>query len=204
MPPEELLEKLQAAEVQSGQACGFSGREGGVKRGKLKETETVNGYQRKGSEAWQNLREAWQCTDVFVRPSRLCLGPRLTRVWASAQLDFWRKVLAIDAHNSALDSPAQLLAAARRFGVLVLRRVWVYPGVPSPFFPGILLSRKPPKTRESGCFLKRTMVEKNGESTPRVLGGFQHHNTPPPPPAWPRNRCQGCLCSTQSEFAGRH
>lgn len=29
MPPEELLEKLQAAEVQSGQACGFSGREGG-------------------------------------------------------------------------------------------------------------------------------------------------------------------------------
>ena len=35
--------------------------------------------------------------------------------------------------------------------------------IPSPFFPGILLSRE----RETGWFLKRMMVEKNGESTPR-------------------------------------
>ena len=44
------------------------------------------------------------------------------------------------------------------------------PGVPSPFFPGILLSRKLPNTqRKRICCFKRTMVEKNGESTPRKL-----------------------------------
>ena len=44
-------------------------------------------------------------------------------------------------------------------------------GVPSPFFPGILLSRKPPlKPRENGRSLERTMVEKNGKSTPREAG----------------------------------
>ena len=37
--------------------------------------------------------------------------------------------------------------------------------VPSPFLPGILLSRKPPP--KNGWFLERTMVEKNGGSTPR-------------------------------------
>ena len=42
--------------------------------------------------------------------------------------------------------------------------------VPSPFFPGILLSRKPPDTQEKKLyFLKRTMVGKNGESTPRTM-----------------------------------
>ena len=36
-------------------------------------------------------------------------------------------------------------------------------GVPSPFFPGILLSRKPPETRGKRIrFLERTRVEKNG------------------------------------------
>ena len=35
-----------------------------------------------------------------------------------------------------------------------------------PFFPGILLSRKPPET---GWILKRAMVEKNGEATRGVL-----------------------------------
>ena len=35
-------------------------------------------------------------------------------------------------------------------------------GLPSSFFPGILLSRKPPETRENGQCLERTMVEKNG------------------------------------------
>ena len=35
--------------------------------------------------------------------------------------------------------------------------------------PAILLSRKPPETWEKSLFLKRTMVEKNGESTPRIL-----------------------------------
>ena len=39
--------------------------------------------------------------------------------------------------------------------------------LPSPFFRGILLSRKPPETQGNGRFLKRTMVEKNGESTLR-------------------------------------
>ena len=39
-------------------------------------------------------------------------------------------------------------------------------GIPSAFFP-----RKPPlKPRENDWFLKRTMVEKNGESTPRAVG----------------------------------
>ena len=38
-------------------------------------------------------------------------------------------------------------------------------GVPSPFFPGILLSKKPPKTPGNSWFLKRTMVEKNGDVT---------------------------------------
>ena len=46
--------------------------------------------------------------------------------------------------------------------------LWISPaaiflGVPSPFFPGILLSRKPPETRENGRFLKRTMIENNGQ-----------------------------------------
>ena len=36
-------------------------------------------------------------------------------------------------------------------------------GVPSPFFPGILLFRKPSNTRGNRRFLKRTMVEKNGK-----------------------------------------
>ena len=43
-------------------------------------------------------------------------------------------------------------------------------GVPSPFFPGILLFRKPSKTQGKQIrLLTRTMV-KNGESTPRTLG----------------------------------
>ena len=41
--------------------------------------------------------------------------------------------------------------------------------LPSPFFPGIFLSRKPPETQGNGRFLKRTMVEKNGESTLRRM-----------------------------------
>ena len=36
-------------------------------------------------------------------------------------------------------------------------------GVPSPFFPGILLSRNQWKTIESGRSLERTKVEKNGQ-----------------------------------------
>ena len=39
----------------------------------------------------------------------------------------------------------------------------------SPFFPGILLFRKPSKTQGDSWSLKRTMVEKNGESTPRKM-----------------------------------
>ena len=35
-------------------------------------------------------------------------------------------------------------------------------GVPSPFFPGILLLRNPSKTQGTQPVLKRTMVEKNG------------------------------------------
>ena len=43
-------------------------------------------------------------------------------------------------------------------------------GVTSPFFPGILLSRKPSETQGKRIrFLERMMVEKNGESTPRLL-----------------------------------
>ena len=34
------------------------------------------------------------------------------------------------------------------------------PGLPFPFFPGILLSRKPPETRGKRRFLRRKMVEK--------------------------------------------
>ena len=42
-------------------------------------------------------------------------------------------------------------------------------GVPSPFFPGILLSRKPPKNLwGNGRCLKRTIAEKHVKSTPRV------------------------------------
>ena len=49
--------------------------------------------------------------------------------------------------------------------------------LPIPFFPGILLSRKPPQTLRNsfflengnGWFLKRTMAEKNGESAPRNI-----------------------------------
>ena len=43
-------------------------------------------------------------------------------------------------------------------------------GVTSPFFPGILLAKKPPKLWGIGWFLRRTMAEKNGEATPRKNG----------------------------------
>ena len=48
----------------------------------------------------------------------------------------------------------------------------VFQGVPFPFFPGILLSRNLQRPKENGWLLKRTMVEKNGESAPRVIGTF--------------------------------
>ena len=55
------------------------------------------------------------------------------------------------------------------FGVPKIKRVV------SPFFPGILLSREPLKTLENSWFLKRTMVEKNGESTPGKEAFLQFH-----------------------------
>ena len=42
-------------------------------------------------------------------------------------------------------------------------------GVPSPFFPGILLFTKPSNTQGHSRNLKRTMVENNGESTTRNI-----------------------------------
>ena len=48
--------------------------------------------------------------------------------------------------------------------ILSVEQRSVIPVRPSPFFPGILLSRKPPQTQENRIrFLKRTMVEKNGK-----------------------------------------
>ena len=41
--------------------------------------------------------------------------------------------------------------------------------LPSPFFPGILLFRKPSKTQGKHPVLKRMMVEQNGESSPGVI-----------------------------------
>ena len=41
--------------------------------------------------------------------------------------------------------------------------------LPSPFFPGILVSRKTPETQRNGRFSKRTMLGKNGESTLRKV-----------------------------------
>ena len=49
---------------------------------------------------------------------------------------------------------------------LLLSKEYNNLGVTSPFFPGILLSRKPPKTLGNGWLLQRTMAEKNGPSTP--------------------------------------
>ena len=40
-----------------------------------------------------------------------------------------------------------------------------YVSVASPFFPQILVSRQPPKPWGKWLVLKRTMAEKNGEST---------------------------------------
>ena len=49
-------------------------------------------------------------------------------------------------------------------------------GVPCPFFSGIPLFRKPSKTQErNSWFLKRTMVENNGESTPRIESHRSRH-----------------------------
>ena len=42
-------------------------------------------------------------------------------------------------------------------------------GTSPPFFPGILLSTKPPETEGNGQFLKRTMVEQNRESSLRIF-----------------------------------
>ena len=46
---------------------------------------------------------------------------------------------------------------------LVVLNITFFLGLPSPFFPGILLSRKPSKTQGNSRFLKRTMVGKNGQ-----------------------------------------
>ena len=45
-------------------------------------------------------------------------------------------------------------------------------GVPSPFFPGTLLSKSFAKPRENGRFLKETMVENNRDSNPRDVLTF--------------------------------
>ena len=61
--------------------------------------------------------------------------------------------------------------------------------VDSPFFPEILLFRKRTNTRKNSRFLKRTMVEKNGESTPRRLpqiSGLGHNMS-----RFPRARDRG-------------
>ena len=52
---------------------------------------------------------------------------------------------------------------------LVLSNFETILGLSSPFIPGILLSRKPSRTQGNRWFLKRTMVEKNGESTPSTM-----------------------------------
>ena len=54
----------------------------------------------------------------------------------------------------------------------VIVREHTIPGVPSPFLQGILLEnlRKP---RENGYFLKRPMIQKNGQSTSRNIYGSQ-------------------------------
>ena len=47
-----------------------------------------------------------------------------------------------------------------------------YLGVPSPFFPGILLSRKPPETQVengSGCWKERCLKRMDKESNPRTM-----------------------------------
>ena len=52
--------------------------------------------------------------------------------------------------------------------------------VASPFFPGILLSRKPPTNPGmTAGFWKRTMVGKNGESTPRSFLVVPYFETGP-------------------------
>ena len=54
------------------------------------------------------------------------------------------------------------------FQVLVFR-MSILLGDASPFFPGILLFRKPAEAKSKQFFLKRTVVEKNGECTPRIV-----------------------------------
>ena len=52
-------------------------------------------------------------------------------------------------------------------------------GVPSPFFPGIILSREPSQTQDkNGMCLERPMVENNGESTPRKMLTSPNGGTP--------------------------
>ena len=46
----------------------------------------------------------------------------------------------------------------------------VVPGMPDSF-QGSFFLESLQKPRENGCFLKITMVKKNGESTPRVVVG---------------------------------
>ena len=54
--------------------------------------------------------------------------------------------------------------------------LWLYRVLPSPFFPGILLSSKPPKTLGKWPGLKRTMAKNNGELTPRFIAGSLWHH----------------------------
>ena len=51
-------------------------------------------------------------------------------------------------------------------------KVLTFQVLPSPFLPGILLSRKPPETQENGRFSKRTMVGKNGWNPPNNANHF--------------------------------
>ena len=68
------------------------------------------------------------------------------------------------------------LSAGQPQHSMILRRVFQFRELlkicrflgylPCPFFPGILLFRKPSKTQRNSWFLKRTMVEKNGWNQP--------------------------------------
>ena len=49
-------------------------------------------------------------------------------------------------------------------------------GLDSPFFPGILLSKKPPKTLGKQLVVERTMVEQNGDQPLEFHMFLEPHN----------------------------
>ena len=105
--------------------------------------------------AWKPMCCKVGCSICFIQPVDQVLSKSLER----------KRVQPVTKHTLGLSGTPSFstqIGPAGEFQLLV----GIVPGVPSPFFPGILLFRKLQKPKGNSRILKRTMIEKDGESTP--------------------------------------